>query len=129
MPAGYAPYDWERGNYDWNIEQTLLQKGRYSETEMILIEATGDCNTARDLAKDRHQGLMDEISNLQKTIGVNYKRLQSEMAAKGRMNSEKVLEPHLKAIDVQIAAMKKALGEQQLLAARHDGHEALGMIL
>jgi len=124
----YAPYDWERGNYDWNMAQTLVQKGRYSEAEMILIQATGDYNTARDVAKDRREGLTDEISGLRKTIDLEYKRLESDMAAKGKKPSDKVLEPYLKAIDVQIAAMKKALGEQQLLAARHDGHEALGMI-
>lgn len=124
----YAPYDWERGNYDWSMAQTLLQKHRYSEAEMILIEATGDYNTARDVAKDRRQGLTDEISDLQKTIDLEYGRLKSDITAKGKKASDKELEPYLKAIDEQIAAMKKDLDDQQLLAARHAGHAAVGMI-
>jgi hypothetical protein len=126
--ATYAPYDWERGNYDWDMAQTLLQKHRYSEAEMVLIQATGDFNTARDVAKDRRQGLTNEISDLQKTIDLEYGRLQSDMAAKGKKASDKSLEPYLKAIDEQIAAMKKSLDEQQLMDARHSGREALGMI-
>lgn len=125
----YAPDDWARARQNWEEAQALIAEGRYRESRSILIEATGKFNNARDVARERRTGLVNEVKQLQSDITTQLGKLKeslnsSRLPAGIRTEAEQAL-PW---IDEKIDLMRGEVAESKFLDARSNGKEALGRI-
>jgi hypothetical protein len=58
----YAPYDWDRARWDFEMGNALTQMGHYSEARSVLVQAISNFNLARDNATRRVESLKIEVS-------------------------------------------------------------------
>jgi hypothetical protein len=122
----YAPNDWDRGRWQWEMANSLIVMGRYSEAEQILVLSAGSFNTARDLASSRLEAIIQEVTILQadiKTVLNDLTQLGDKPGTGPSVKQKiKATLPH---VEERIAAMQAAVEYKDYLAARRDGSEVL----
>lgn len=127
--ADLAPDDWARGRQVWNEAQALIEMGRHSEAKSLLIKANDYFVKALEIAKNRQDGLIHEVEELQSNIDTQYKTLKQETYAREIPKAlSKKLGEAFPWIDEKIAEMEGAVAQKHYMDARVAGKDALGRI-
>ncbi len=122
----YAPEDWDRGRWHWEMANSLIAMGNYGEARNVLVVATGNFNTARDIAASRLEAIKKEVQTLQTDIKLERAKLtQAEDKPGNKPIVRQRIEGALPQIDDRIATMQTAVEEKDFLAARRAGKAAL----
>lgn len=125
----FAPIDWDKGMTDWNMAMALVHMDRYAEAKIVLVEAAANFTRARDMAKNRRDGLIREVTELRINIGNQYADLQRQLHRAGLPAAlRKRLENSLPWLDIVTKEMDNSIQEERYLQAREEGHTALGVI-
>lgn len=125
----YAPDDWAKGMKAWDEAQGLLQDQRYDEAKALLVEVAGDFNTARDVAQERRQAMIQEVQNIQSAIQEQYPSLKDQINNRRVPSTlRKEIQDSTPWIDERIDIMEGAVDEQHYVQARDAGNEALSRI-
>jgi hypothetical protein len=122
----YAPYDWDRARWDWEMANSLIAMGRYSEARNILVLAVGKFDSARDTATSRLEAVKSDVTTLQAELKLELDKLeQVENKAGTRQTVKQRIDRALPLIEQKFAAMQAAVDDKSFLEARTDGNQAL----
>ncbi len=125
----FAPVDWDKGMTDWNMAMALVHMNRYAEAKSVLVEAAANFKRARDIAQNRRDGVIREVTGLRADINNQYANLKVQLGRAGLPPTlRKRMENSLPWLDIVIKEMDNSLQEQLYLQAREEGHTALGVI-
>ncbi len=125
----FAPIDWDKGMTDWNMAMALVHMDRYTEAKAVLVEATANFNRANEIAQNRRDGVVREVTELRTNIGDQYAALKQAVQQKGLPEIlRKRVENSLPWLDIVVKEMDNNIQNQHYLLAREEGYTALGVI-
>ena len=127
--AEFAPMDWDKGMTDWNMAMAFVHMDRYVEAKAALVDAAANFNRAREISRNRRDGVIREVRELRTNIGNQYSDLKQAVQQKGLPTIlRKRVENSLPWLDIVVKEMDNNIQNQHFLLAREEGYTALGVI-
>jgi len=129
QPEIFAPGNWQEAKKTWDDAQALLSQQKYSQAAPLLVTAKSRFVKAGQIAGDKREAVLKEVTQAQQDINVRVAGLRSDLAAARISGSvRKGLDECCQQVQQQIDRLNAEVGQGELLKAQATAKETLKLV-
>ena len=129
QPDVFASGNWQDAKKAWDDAQALLSQKKYGPAASLLVTAKSRLSKAGQIAKDKRESVLQEVTQIRQDITVRHAGLRSDLAAAHLSGPvRKNLEECCQQLDDQLAKLNAEIDGGDLVKARATAKEALQFV-
>jgi hypothetical protein len=129
QPEVFAAGNWQEAKKTWDNAQELLTQQKYGQAAPLLITAKSRFAKAGQIARDKREVILKEVTQSQQDISVRHSGLRSDLAAAQLSTSvRKSLEDCCRQLEQQVERLNAEIGQGELIAAQATAKETLKLV-
>jgi hypothetical protein len=129
QPEVFAAGNWQDAKKAWDDAQALLSQKKYGQAAPLLITAKSRFVKSGQIAKDKREVLLREVTQDQQDINARHTSLRGELAvARLSFPVRKSLEECCQRLEQQVAKLNTEIDQGDLVKARATAKETLKLV-